>query len=138
MIDLRNALYSSSANSFKNTGVYTTSVSLSGSVAAGATATFTSTITLNENQVFTYFTAEYADLAKVIFGITTKFWQRSPSGANAYIPTTPSDSLGADINARVNGNVVTFIAVLFNPYGTPETITPTTINIRYVTYTTTE
>jgi hypothetical protein len=134
-VDLSKVIYSSTANSFKNTGVFSTSVTLSGTVGAGASVSFSSVVTLSENQVFSFFIAEYADLGKVLFGNTTRHWQRVPTLATAYVQTTPTGNLGCTLRALINGSVVTFTATLTNPYAGVETITSTTINIRYVTYT---
>lgn len=136
-VDLTKVIYYSGANSFKNTGVYDTSITFSGSITAGATQTQSVTITLNENQAFAYAIAEYADLQRVIFGTTTKYWQKMTPYAGAYVRTTPTGNLGAFLSSKVNGSQVTFTGLLSNPYGVTETITTTVINIRYVTYTVT-
>lgn len=129
-IDLRQTLFTTSANSFKNTGVYDTSVSASGTVAAGATANFSTTITLTENQVFCYAIGQYQDFVR----LDGNKWRQIPT-FDLYIATTPTGNLNWYLFYRINGNQVTFTLGVFNPYGGTETISATTINIKYVTYT---
>mgnify|MGYP003440826170 CR=1 FL=1 len=134
-LDLSRVIYASTANAFKNTGVYNTTLTFSGSVAAGATATFTTVLTTEEASDYVFVVAEYTNIYKKISaGDATKYWQKLPYLATAYIPTT-SANLGAFIYFVVNGTTVTFTGVLFNGNVGTETITTTAINIKYVTYT---
>lgn len=133
-VDVTKLIFSSSNNTFKNTGVYDTSIILSGTIAPSATATFTKVITLTDNQDFVFAKAKYREFTKYINGFTSQVWQKFPTHY-AYIPTTPTGNLGADLRVSVNGNIVTFTAVIFNPYVGTETITTETISIRYTTYT---
>lgn len=130
MIDLRQVLFSSSANSFKNTGVFDTSITASGTVGAGATKEFTSTITLSENQVFSYALAQYTDFVLN----NGNQWQKIPT-FDLYIATTPTGNLNWYLLTTITGSTVKFTLGLFNSYPGTETIPSTTINIRYVTYT---
>lgn len=129
MIDYSKLNFSSQLNTFKNTGVFSTSITMSGNLPAGTERTFTSVITLEETQVFVFARAEYAEF---IVGVTE--WQIFPT-FDMNVPTTPIGSLTGYLLAQVDGNVVTFIAGIANPYGTDETITDLTIPISYVTYT---
>ena len=134
-IDYSKLQFFSRANTFKNTGVFTTSIVLSGTIPSGTERTFTSVITLAERQVFVFAEAKYAEFTKFLgTGATTKLWQRFPT-FDAYIPTTPTGNLAAYMTPLVNGTTVTFKAGIFNPYAGTETITSTTIDISYVTYT---
>lgn len=133
-VDVTKLIFSSNNNTFKNTGVYDTSITLSGTITAGQTRTFTSVITLSENQVFVFAKAKYREFTKYINGFTSQVWQKFPTHY-AYIPTTPTGNLGADLRVQVNGTTVTFSAVIYNPYAGTETITTETISIRYTTYT---
>jgi len=130
MVDYSKLNFTSQLNTFKNTGVYSSSITLSGNLGAGATATFTSTITLAENQVFVFAKAQYVEFTKG--GAPT--WQMLPT-FDAYVVTTPIGFINTALYATVNGNIVTFTAFMRNPYGTTETIANTTIPITYVTYT---
>lgn len=135
MIDYSKLQFYSGANTFKNTGVFTTSITLSGTIPTGTEKIFTSVVTLTENQVFVFAEAKYAEFAKFLgTGVTTKLWQRFPT-FDAYVPTTPTGNLAAYITPLVNGQTVTFKAGIFNPYVGTETITSTVIAISYVTYT---
>lgn len=128
--DLRQMKFSSAANSFKNTGVYTTSLTMSGTIGAGATKTVTTTVTLEEDQVFAYALARYNEVAKN----SGNAWQKIPT-FDASVPSTPIGFLKSAIYFTINGNNITFTAFMFNPYGSTETLTSTTFNIRYVAYT---
>ena len=133
-VDVTKLTFSSNNNTFKNTGVYDTSIVLSGTITAGQTKTFTSTIVLDEAPVFVFAKAKYREFTKYISGLTSQVWQKIPTHYT-YIPTTPTGNLGADLRVEVNGTTVTFKAVIFNPYAGTETITTETISIRYTTYT---
>lgn len=130
MIDLNQALFTTDANSFKNTGVYDTSITASGAVGAGATRTFTSTINLNENQVFCYAIANYQDFVR----LGGNRWQSLPT-FDLYIATTPIGNINWFLYYTTSGSTVIFTLGLRNPFPSTETIPSTTINIRYVTYT---
>lgn len=134
-VDLRKVQFSTTANAFKNTGVYTTSITMSGALAAFQERTFTSSITLSENQEFVFARARYAEYSKAASD-GTFYWQVMPT-FDLNVPTVP---IGTGINlgyllVRVNGTQVTFIAGVKNGLGSAETIVSQTINIEYVTYT---
>ena len=133
-VDITQLQSYSGTNTFKNTGVYTTSITFSGSVASGAEGVFTSTITLTENQVFAFAIVKYLELAKKLAGGSTQVYQTITGYADMYVQTT-SANLGASMEIIINGTSVTFRAVLFNGNVGLETITSTTFNIQYVTYT---
>lgn len=130
MIDLSKVIYYSGVNAFKNIGVYDTSISMSGTIAPGATQVFAQLISLPENQNFAYAIAEYSEFIKG----GTATWQVIPT-FDAKITTTPTGNLSMAIFFVINGSTVAFKTAVFNPYGGTETITATTLNIRYVTYT---
>jgi hypothetical protein len=133
-VNVTKLIFSSSNNTFKNTGVYDTSIVLSGTILAGQTRTFTSVVVLDEVPTFVFAKAKYREFTKYINGFTSQVWQKFPTHY-AYIPTTPTGNLGADLRVNVNGTTVTFTAVIHNPYGATETITAETIRIRYSPYT---
>ncbi len=136
MVDFTQLQYYSGTTTFKNTGVFDTSISFSGSVGAGAEGVFTASVILSENQVFSFAIVKYAELARKISGSTTQRWQLVSGYADMYVQTTAAgDTLGASMESIVNGTTVTFRAVLFNSTGASATITPTTFDIKYVTYT---
>ena len=130
MIDLRQVKFTTSANSFKNTGVFDSSIVASGTIGAGATKEFTTSITLSEDQVFSYSLAEFEEYSF----LNGDKWQPIPT-FDLFINTTPTGALSWYLYTKVNGPTITFILGLFNPYGATETIPNTTIPIRYVTYT---
>lgn len=129
-MDVSKTALTTTADSFKNTGVYNTSVTLSGTIGAGATATFTQNVTLDENQVFAFAQANYKEIIKN----SGNAWQKIPT-FDAAITTTPTGGLAAAIYFTINGSTITFTAFMFNPYAGTETISATTIPIKYVTYT---
>ena len=128
-LDLSKILYTSSVGTFKTTGVFSTSITPSGTIAAGATATFTSTVTLEESQVFAYAVSNYVEFTK---GGGAR-WQVLPT-FDAYIETTPIGNITWALYYTINGNVITFTLLARNPFGSTETIVPSTIDINYVTY----
>jgi len=134
-MDITALQYYSGTTTFKNTGVFDTSISFSGSVGAGAEAVFTASVLLSENQVFSFAIFKYAEVARVISGSLTQRWQLASGFADMYVQTAPGGILGASMESIVNGTLVTFRAVLFNGGGAPVTITATTFDIKYVTYT---
>lgn len=121
---------SSLTNSFKNTGVYSTNIVLSGTIGSGANVNFSASVTLPENQTYAFAKAYYTEIAKG----GSASWQKIPT-AGAYVVTTPTGNLAAILFTTVNDKTVTFNASMFNPYGGTETIATTTIPITYVTYT---
>jgi hypothetical protein len=128
-VDYSKLIYASELNAFKTQEINTTSITASGTIGAGATVNFTSTITLDENQDFAYAIANYREYVK-----NTLAWQLMPT-FDVAVTTTPTGFINWYLLYRINGNVVTFTLGAQNPYGSTETITSTTINIIYVTYT---
>lgn len=129
-IDAERVIFASTLNAFKNTGVYDTSVTIAGgSLGAGATRTGTVIITLNEDPDFSYAIAEYVELTKG----GGASWQPIPT-FDALVASS-GGNLQAALYFQINGNTVVFTAFTNNPYGAPVTVTATTFNIRYVTYT---
>lgn len=132
-VDLDKVIYYSGANSFKNTGVFSTSITTPSSLAAGATATTSSVVTLSENQSFAYAIALYTE------------YQKGGAAAYQVIPTFDArvecltapfvGPINYAVYFTINGSTVTFNGFMQNPYGVPITLTPVTITIRYVTYT---
>ena len=128
-VDLTRVLFHSNYNAFKNTGVYTTSITASGTVGAGAIATFTSVVELDEDQDLAYAIAQYVEYTKL--GSAT--YQPIPV-YDAYIPAT-SGLMRWAIIFVLDGSTVTFTLFAHNQSGSPEVVTETTIPITYVTYT---
>lgn len=129
-VDLEKVILFTGANAFKNTGVYDTSITMTGTITAGQTRTFTSVVTLDENQDFAYAIANYVEFIKG----GSAAYQVLPT-FDAYVVTTPTGFINTALYFTINGSTVTFTAAINNPYGGTETIADTTINIRYVTYT---
>lgn len=129
MPDYTKLQYFSGANTFKNTNVKTATLTLSGSVGAGVEVTTQTAVTLTENQVFVFAAAEYTEFVR---GGTATYQQLPTFDA---LVNSSGGAMSAYILARVNGTTVTFIAGLKNPLGVSITLTSTTFNIKYVTYT---
>ena len=117
-----------SANTFKNTGVFSTSVILPSSCPGSSEVSGSSTIFLNENQDFAGAIAQYTEFTK---GGAVK-WQ--PLQGDVDVSTSIGNIAGFMI-AKVSGQTVTFSINLRNPTGAAITITPQSIPIKYVTYT---
>lgn len=130
-LDPEKVIFASSLNAYKNTGVYDTSVTVSGTLTAGQTRSWTSVVTLPENQDFSYAVAKYVEFTKGGAAV----YQQIPV-FDASITTTPTGGLTASIYYTISGSTITFTVFMNNPYGGTETITSTTVDIRYVTYTT--
>lgn len=131
-LDLSRVIYSSTTNAYKNTGVKTSSINLTGTVAAGTFATFETTIVLTETQnygkLFIYVTDFFSSE-------TGWFNARASALINTSGPATTHDFW---LGTKINGDNVTVYAQLFNPYGSTLTLTDTTVPIIYITYTTEE
>lgn len=133
-VDLTKVVFSSTTNSFKNTGVYTTSLSLPTSYTAFQEQTASTTITLAENQAFVFATANYAEYSRVVTeGVSTVFTQTLPTFDGYAVSGSGPQSFY--LYATVNGTSVTFTVGSKNAYGTSQTYTAQTINITYVAYT---
>lgn len=121
---------SSLNNTFKNTGVFTTSITLSGVIANGTFGSFDSTITLPQAPIYSETLAELTELTSGVFG----WWDTKQNG---FITVTAG--LVTDTNfwilVIINGSQITFRAQVFNGTAAPFTLQSTTVNIRYVTYT---
>lgn len=132
-VDLTKTQFSSTTNSFKNTGVFSTSLTTASSLGAGATDTVTSVITLNETQAFAFASAQYIEFTKG----GSASWQVVPTfDVTVQCTTAPfTGPLTYALFFTINGNTLTFTAFTQNPYGSPISITPITIPIKYVTYT---
>jgi len=132
-IDYSKLNFLSSLNTFKNTGVFSTSLTTPSSLGAGATSTVTSTVTLTENQVFALARAQYTEFAKT----GAAKWQLMPTfDATVQCTTAPFvGPLNYAIFYTINGTTVTFTGFIQNPYGSPISLTQVTIPISYVTYT---
>lgn len=133
-VDLEKTQFASTNNSFKNTGVYTISIDLPTSYAAFQDKTNSTSITLSENQVFVFAAAKYAEYIRAVNeGVVTKYWQVIPTFDGYAVSGSGPQQFY--LYTTINGNQVTFIVGSQNGYATPETYTPQTIEISYVTYT---
>ena len=131
-MSLEDNSYDSDAVAFKNTGVYTTSITMSGTVASGATKTVTSVVTLDEDQDFAYAIANYKNYYSNLFSAESATYQVMPT-FEANLPSSPNGLVSA-LFFKINGDTVTFTAFTKNDGGVTETITSTTYDIIYVTY----
>jgi hypothetical protein len=118
---------SSLNNTFKNTGVFTTSVTLSGAVANGAFGTFDTTLTLTQPPIYSETLANFTEFVSG----TSGWWDTKQNGRI----TTSAGTTNFWIILIINGNNVTFRAQVFNSTASPFTLSTTTVNIQYVTYT---
>lgn len=132
-VDYSKLNFYSVANTFKNTGVFSTSLTTPSSLGAGATSTVTSVVTLTENQVFALARAQYTEYSKT--GAVK--WQLMPTfDATVQCTTFPFEGpINYALFYTINGTTVTFTGFVQNPYGVPINLTQITIPISYVTYT---
>lgn len=131
-LDKSKIAFSSDYNAFEMLEVNDTSITVSGSFTPGQERTWTSVITLEENQDFAYALGRYEDFVL----LDGQKWRTIPT-FNATVPST-FGTLTFYIYYEVTGNIVTFTAGAKDA-GLGESITsPTTFDIRYVTYTTDE
>lgn len=133
MIDYTKLNFASQINTFKNTGVFSTSITTPTSLAASASSTVTSIVNLSESQVFVFARAEYVEFTKG----GSASWQIFPT-FDATVQCTTAPFVGP-INyglwAVVNGSTVTFTGFVQNPYASPISLTQIVIPISYITYT---
>lgn len=131
-MDLDKVAITSTKNSFKNTGVYTTSIDLPTSIPTSVETTRSVTITLEENQVFVFARAKYTEIVKDI----GPAWQACNTFDAKFEFTSPFSGIGSFyITTLVSGLNVTFTIGIFQSTGSTMTVTPQTIPITYVTYT---
>lgn len=121
---------SSLNNTFKNTGVFTTSVTLSGVVGVGAFANFDTTITLTQAPVYSVTLAQFKEFASGV----TDWWDIKENG-DITVTAGPVGNTNFWILVIINGLNVTFRAQTFNPNAAPITLQSTNVPIQYVTYT---
>lgn len=131
-MDLDKVKLTTTHNSFKNTGVYTTSIDIPTSVPTGVETTRSVSITLAENQVFSFAMAYYTDIVKDIGPV----WQKCNTFDGKYTFTSPFSGVSAFYLTNViSGNTVTFTIGVLQTTGSTMTITAQNIPIKYVTYT---
>jgi len=131
-MDLDKVKLTTTHNSFKNTGVYTTSIDLPTSVPTSSDTTRSVSITLEENQVFSFAMAKYTDIVKDIGPV----YQPCNTFDGKYEFTSPfSGTSSFYLTTLVNGPTVTFTVGIFQTTGSTITVTPQNIPIKYVTYT---
>jgi hypothetical protein len=130
-IDATKVIYASTLNAYKNTGVRSGTVTVSGNIAAGAIQDWTTDISLSE--AAKYFTI----LVKTTsFTGGTVRWQAMPSALYYDVPASgPAASLQCLLAVIVNGTTVTLKVWTLNPYGSTITMTATPIEFKYVPYT---
>lgn len=128
MIDPTLVRYYSGFNAYKNDSVKLASVTVSGTLGAGAVGDYETTITLDELPL--YFTAQ-VKTTNLVGGVVR--WQSMPSSLYYDVPCSgPLSSLAVMLTIIVNGNNVTFRAWTMNPAGSTITWSTTNIDFRYV------
>lgn len=132
-IDATKVIFASTLNAYKNTGVKSGTVSVSGTVAAGAEATFDGTVTLDAEAKFFTILVETTGGAFLPGSVR---WQSLPSALYYEVGASgPASSLTLLLTLVVSGNNLTLRAYTLNPYGSTITLNSTTINFKYVPYT---
>lgn len=131
-MDLDKVRLTTTHNSFKNTGVYTTSIDLPTSIPDAVETTKSVTITLDENQVFSFAMAKYTDIIKDIGPV----WQNLNTFDGKFVFTSPFAGVSTFfLTTLISGRTVTFTVGIFQSTGSTMTVTAQNIPIKYVTYT---
>lgn len=128
-------------NSLKNEDTYTDTLTFPTTIGASATATETSTIVLNDNPVFTQFSAKFLEFIDAEAGLGTAEWYSQNVSGNLGVAvhvTAPSGNVGyikANVVPVINSNVVTVTGTIVNPYSNSITIAALSIPFSFVEYT---
>lgn len=134
MTDASKLQYYTGYNTYKNLGVRSASVTVSGSTAPSAISDWQTTVTFDED--YKYSTAKVR--TNDVLGGSVR-WQGFPAARFYRVPVTGHPSVtefAVTLLIEVNGNQVTFKATVFN--GTPDPLnwTTTTIDFEYAVHTT--
>jgi len=133
-VDATKVIYASTLNAYKNLGVLSESVVVSGAVGAGSTRTWDTTFTASD--IPTYFTII---VEATSFTSSTLRWQTFPPARYRNVTCSgPSSLEPVQLAVLVDGSDITFRAKYKNPYGSTLTFTSTDIDFIYVPYTITE
>lgn len=131
-MDLDKVKLTTTNNSFKNTGVYTTSINLPTSIPTSVDTTRSVSVTLAEDQVFSFAIAKYIDIIKDAGAV----WQACNTFDGKYVFTSPFAGVSSFyLTTLITGRVVTFTVGIFQSTGSTMTVTAQNIPIKYVTYT---
>lgn len=131
-MDLDKVKLTTTHNSFKNTGVFTTSIDLPTSIPNGVDTTRSVSITLAENQVFSFAMAKYTDIIKDIGPV----WQNCNTFDGKFTFTSPFAGTSTFyLTTLITGRVVTFTIGVFQSTGSTMTAVAQNIPIKYVAYT---
>lgn len=144
--DLNKVHSSSEANSFKNDSLlYQGSVTLSSPIPAGSILQSITTFTVPEIPVFCKlfgFYQEFMDVTQQYFvgsGFTTAQWYEASVNNNfGIIVTAPAPNAGpldGLLYAIINGNQISVIALVSNPYSSTISYNPLTIPFGFIEYT---
>jgi hypothetical protein len=145
-VDLSKAQFSSTANSFKNNGtLYSGSVVFPTSIASGSFSQSSQTVTLDAAPEFSMLYAYFQDFSDsfqqflVGSGYNTAQWYQSTVNTKAgVVVTAPAPQAGvlqALIYPVINGNTVTVIGLINNPYSVAITLQALTVPWRFIIYT---
>lgn len=133
-VDLTKTQFSSTTNSFKNTGVYTIDLTLPTSYTAFEEKTNSASILLPENQEFVFASAVYAEWSRVtVEGVSTTYTQPIPTFDGYAVSGSGPQTFY--LYTTVTGPTVTFTIGSKNGYASSETYTAQTVSITYVIYT---
>lgn len=132
-VDSSKIQYYTGYNTYKNLGVRSASVLVSGVIAAGTAADYTTTISLEANYKFSTARVRTTD-----FVGGSPRWQAFPPSVYYDVPTSagPVSSLQVFLALDINGNQLSFKAFAFNPEASDVTFSSTTIDFVYAVHTT--
>lgn len=133
MIDASKIQYYTGYNTYKNLGVRTARVTVSGSLASGAIGDYTAVVTLLEDYKFSTARVKTNDFRS---GSTAR-WQAFPPATYYNVPCSAgATELAVRLLLEVNGNQVTFKATALNPNPGSITFVTTDIDFVYAVHTT--
>jgi len=145
--DLNKVQFASQANSFKNDGqIYTGSIVFATSIPSGSFAQASTTFTLDSSSPqFSMLYAnfqEYTDTVQQYFvgsGYNTAQWyDGNVNNKIGFVVTAPAAQAGpleGIIYPLINGNQVTVVAIVNNPYAVSITLQALTIPYAFIEYT---
>jgi len=130
-IDAEKVIFASTLNAYKNQGVKTSSVAISGSMASGAILQLSTAVTLTESPVYFTVLANMND-----FFNTANRWQVVPSSrATVFATTGFVSTVTGYVGFTVSGSTVTFVVTIWNNSGGVVNLVATTVPFQYVPYT---
>lgn len=132
MVDPDKVIFYSNYNSFKNDGVLSAIVTMSGSIPAGTQKIFTTSVTSTLNPLYGQVQARFKELSSGV----TDWWNLQQNGLVVLTVGSPSP-FQFNVGVQINGNTITFLAFVFNGTAGSITLQSTDVPFSYVLNSTT-